>query len=75
MLERVIDRAFARVTPHTLHLAPFAAMSATPTVAQLLNASNAEYVLGGVPAGMHAFTVWGVPISYTNPVDGVSAQV
>lgn len=47
----------------------------TPTVTQFLNAANAEYVLGGVPAGMHPFAVLGIPVSYTNDLDGVSAQV
>jgi hypothetical protein len=44
-------------------------------VTQFLNAANAEYVLGGTPAGMHPFTILGVPVSYTNDLDGVSAQV
>jgi hypothetical protein len=52
-----------------------AASTLTPTVAQFLNAANAEYVLGGVPAGMHPFTVLGIPVSYTNDLDGVSARV
>ena len=57
--------------------APAAPPSAasSPTVTQFLNAANAEYVIGGVPAGMHAFTFLGVPVSYTTVFDGVSAQV
>lgn len=47
----------------------------TPTVAQLLDAANAEYVVGGVPNGMTAFKVNGQPVTYTNESDGTSAQV
>lgn len=49
--------------------------SLSPTVTQFLNAANAEYIIGGVPAGMHPFTFLGVPVSYTDVLDGVSAQV
>jgi len=51
------------------------ASASSPTVTQFLNAANAEYVLGGVPAGMHAFTVNGRAVSYTNTASGASAQV
>ena len=71
------DRAFARITHHTLalHPSPQAASAGTPTVSQFLNAANTEYVLGGTPAGMHPFTIFGIPVSYTNDLDGVSARV
>ncbi len=49
--------------------------ASSPTVTQFLNAANSEYVIGGVPAGMHAFTFWGVPVSYTDDLTGCSAQV
>jgi hypothetical protein len=55
--------------------APPPASSLSPTVTQFLNAANAEYVIGGVPAGMHPFTFLGIPVSYTDVLDGVSAQV
>jgi len=64
--------AVAAITPATLGLV---AAPVTPTVTQFLNAANAEYIIGGVPAGMHPFTVLGFPVSYTNDLDGVSAQV
>jgi len=67
----------ATINADTLGLnarAPSASAS-SPTVTQFLNAANAEYVLGGVPAGMHAFTFLGVPVTYTDVLDGVSAQV
>jgi hypothetical protein len=47
----------------------------TPTVAQFLNAATAEYVLGGVPAGLKPFTVNGWPVTSTNTLTGESAQV
>jgi hypothetical protein len=47
----------------------------TPTVAQFLNAASAEYVLGGVPAGLKPFTVNGWPMTSTNTLTGESAQV
>ena len=47
----------------------------TPTVAQFLNAATAEYVLGGVPAGLTPFTVNGWPVTSTNEITGESAQV
>jgi hypothetical protein len=47
----------------------------TPTVAQFLNAATAEYVLGGVPAGLTPFTVNGWPVTSTNEFTGESAQV
>jgi len=51
------------------------AASTTPTVTQLLDAANAEYIIGGVPAGMHAFKFLDVPVTYTDPIDGVAASV
>jgi hypothetical protein len=47
----------------------------TPTVAELLDAATAEYVLGGTPAGLTPFTVNGAPVKYSNPLTGTSAQV
>jgi hypothetical protein len=47
----------------------------TPTVAQFLNAAAAEYVLGGTPGGLQAFTVDGMPLTSTNVLSGMSAQV
>ncbi|WP_370368479.1 hypothetical protein [Mycolicibacterium sp. CH28] len=47
----------------------------TPTVAQFLNASAAEYVLGGTPGGMKPFAVNGVQMTSTNILSGESAQV
>jgi hypothetical protein len=47
----------------------------TPTVAQLLDAATAEYVLGGQPAGLTPFTVNGLPVTYTNDLTGAAAQV
>jgi hypothetical protein len=46
----------------------------TPTVTQFLNAAAAEYVLGGTPGGLQAFTVDGVPMTLTNVFSGASAQ-
>ncbi len=47
----------------------------TPTVAQFLNASAAEYVLGGVPGGLVPFTVNGFQMASTNIFSGMSAKV
>ena len=47
----------------------------TPTVAQLLNAAAAGYVLGGTPGGLVPFTVKGVQMTSTNLLSGESAQV
>ncbi len=47
----------------------------TPTVAQLLDAATAEYVLGGTPAGLTPFTVNGFPVSSTDELTGETAQV
>ena len=49
--------------------------TATPTVAQFLDAATAEYVLGGVPGGLTPFTVNGWPLTSTNELTGESAQV
>lgn len=46
----------------------------SPSVGQFLNAANAEYVLGGTPAGMRHFTSFGIPVFYTNDFTGCSAQ-
>jgi len=51
------------------------AAASSPTVTEFLNAANAEYVVAGVPAGMHAFTVNGKPVSYTNIAAGTAASV
>jgi hypothetical protein len=59
----------------TLLGAAGSAAATTPTVTQLLNAANSEYIIDAVPSGMHAFTYLGLPVTYTDPVDGVSAQV
>jgi hypothetical protein len=47
----------------------------TPTVAQLLDAATAEYVLGGTPGGLTPFTVNGFPVTSTNELTGEAAQV
>jgi hypothetical protein len=47
----------------------------TPTVEQFLNASSTSYVLGGTPAGMAPFTVDGWPMTSTDTLTGMSAQV
>jgi hypothetical protein len=49
--------------------------TATPTVAQFLNAAAAEYVLGGVPGGLTPFTVNGWPVTSTQEITGEAAQV
>lgn len=46
----------------------------TPTVAQFLNASAAEYVLGGVPGGLKPFTVNGWQMSTTKYWSGAAAR-
>ncbi|ANI37706.1 hypothetical protein [Mycolicibacterium vaccae] len=46
----------------------------TPTVAQLLNASAAGYVLGSTPAGLVPFTVNGFQMSSTNIFSGMVAK-
>jgi len=52
------------------------ATAVTPTVSELLNASNAEYVIGSTPpVGMKSFKILGAPVTYTNELDGVSAKV
>jgi len=58
------------------HSATQVATAATPTVSEFLNASNAEYVISNTaPVGMKPFKVLGIPITYTNVLDGVSAKV
>ena len=48
----------------------------TPTVAQLLDASEAADGLGTTPGGgLTPFTVKGVPVTYTNDLTGTYAQV
>ena len=47
----------------------------TPTVAQLLDAATAEYVLGGTPPGLTPFTVNGFPVTSTDELTGETAQV
>jgi len=51
------------------------ATAATPTVSEFLNADNVEYLISGTPPGMKPFTVGGIPITYTNDLDGTSAKV
>jgi len=51
------------------------ATAATPTVSEFLNADNVEYLISGTPVGMKPFTVAGIPITYTNDMDGTSAKV
>ncbi len=46
----------------------------TPTVAQFLNASTAEYGLGTTPGGMVPFTVNGFQMSSTNIFTGLAAK-
>jgi hypothetical protein len=65
-------------TIDTAHARTFAqvATAATPTVSELLNAANAEYVIANTPPfGMKPFTIAGIPVAYTNEADGVSAKV
>ena len=47
----------------------------TPTVAQFLNASAAEYVLGGTPGGLTPFTVDGVQLTSATVISGEAARV
>ena len=47
----------------------------TPTVAQFLNASATEYVLGGVPGGLTPFTVHGWPMRSLHLATGEDATV
>jgi hypothetical protein len=49
--------------------------TATPTVAQFLNASAAGYGLGTTPGGLKPFTVDGVQMTSTNILSGEAAQV
>jgi hypothetical protein len=49
--------------------------TATPTVAQFLNAATTEYVLGGTPGGLVPFTVNGWPMRVTKEFTGMTAQV
>jgi len=67
------------VSPASASDRPFSAQSAsavTPTVSELLNASNVEYILGNAtPVGMKPFKIFGIPVTYTNVADGVSAKV
>lgn len=74
------DNGYASITRESLFggvQAQIATASAgtTPTVSQLLNASNTEYLLSGTPAGMSAFMVNGAQLQYTNTFDGVAAKV
>jgi hypothetical protein len=58
-----------------LGAATSAGAATTPTVTQLLNAANSEYIIDAVPSGMHAFKYLGVPVTYTDVFDGVAASV
>ncbi|HEY6922570.1 MAG TPA: hypothetical protein VI653_03805, partial [Steroidobacteraceae bacterium] len=51
------------------------AAGTTPTVAELLNAANAEYLIDAVPAGMHAFTHGGAPVRFVDNANGVVSAV
>jgi len=46
----------------------------TPTVAQLLNAATAAYVLGGTPGGLVPFTANGFQMARTNLLTGTVAR-
>jgi len=59
----------------TLGLVGAAMAATTPTVSELLNASNAEYLIDAVPAGMHAFTNDGTPVTFVDNANGVVASV
>ncbi|WP_331011025.1 hypothetical protein [Sphingomonas sp.] len=47
--------------------------SVTPTVAQFLNASNAQYILGGVPEGFKPFLVDGRQLKLRDVITGAVA--
>lgn len=52
-----------------------AVAATTPTVSEFLNASNAEYLIDAVPAGMHAFTNKGTPVTFVDNANGVVSSV
>lgn len=52
-----------------------AVAATTPTVSELLNASNAEYLIHAVPAGMQAFTHDGTPVTFVDNANGVVSSV
>lgn len=56
-------------------IVPIEPSAATPTVAQFLDAANAEYTLGGTPPGMRPFLVDGRQLGITNEITGLSAKV
>lgn len=58
-----------------LGLARTALAATTPTVSELLNASNAEYLIDAVPVGMHAFTNDGTPVTFVDNANGVVSSV
>jgi hypothetical protein len=49
--------------------------ASTPTVAQFLDASNAEFTLNGTPAGLTPFLINGQQLTATSPISGMSARV
>ncbi len=58
-----------------LGLVGTAMAATTPTVSEFLNASNAEYLIDAVPAGMRAFTNDGAPVTFVDNANGVVASV
>jgi hypothetical protein len=69
-----LDKPVAQPIPPTLvYDGPLD--TATPTVAQFLNAATNLYVLGGTPSGMVPFTVNGWPMASTKTLSGMAAQV
>jgi hypothetical protein len=61
------------VPPTLIYTGPTTAL--TPTVAQFLNASTAEYGLGTTPGGLQPFTVNGFQMKSTKILSGLSATV
>jgi hypothetical protein len=59
----------------TLGFVGTAVAATTPTVSELLNASNAEYLIDAVPAGMRAFTHDGTPVTFVDNANGVVSSV
>ena len=71
-----IGDALATIAPLPLNRAMLAsAAGTTPTVSQFFDASNAEFSLNGIPAGLHPFLVNNQQLTATNPVSGMSARV
>ena len=74
-MKRRFDRRITGATAviAALGLAASASAATTPTVSELLNAANCEYLINAVPAGMKAFTNNGTPVTFTDNTDGVVA--